>query len=150
MNIKEFTDAEMASLLSSEYVVQVTSQFVYFSGGFKQQFYREYQAGKKPKKIIESMGIDPDILGQSRINGIKCHIFQDLRTGKGFTEITSENAAAQTGKPLTPEVKIRRLEHELAYTKQELEFVKKLLPVAGRKKNDLCGHSSRDKVWYHS
>lgn len=127
MKIKEFTEGEMAVLLSSEYVVEVTSRFVYFSAGFKERFYSEYQAGKKPKKIIEGMGIDPGILGQSRINGIKCHIIQDLREGKGFTEMTSEAAATQTGKPLTPDAKIRRLEHELAYTKQELEFVKKII-----------------------
>lgn len=131
MKIKEFTEDEMAALLSSVYVVQVTSRFVYFSAGFKERFYNEYRAGKKPKKIIEGMGIAPDILGQSRINGIKGYILRGLRAGKGFTEITSEAVAAQTGKPLTPEAKIRRLEHELAYTKQELDFVKKII-AAGR------------------
>ena len=108
-------------------MVRVTSQFVYFSSGFKERFYNEYRDGKKPKKIIEGMGIAPAILGASRINGIKGYILRAVRAGKGFTEITSEEVAAQTGKPLTPETKIRRLEHELTYTKQELEFVKKII-----------------------
>lgn len=131
MKIREFTEEEMAALQSSVYVVQVTPCFVYFSSGFKERFYNEYQSGKKPKKIIEGMGIDPNILGASRINGIKGYILRAVRAGKGFTEITSEEVAAQTGRPITPETKIRRLEHELAYTKQELEFVKKII-AAGR------------------
>ena len=134
MNIKEFTETEMAVLSSSEYVVQVTPRFVYFSAAFKERFYREYQSGKKPKRIITEMGIDTAILGQSRINGIKCHILKDLREGKGFTEMASEASGAQTGKAFTPEGKIRRLEHELAYTKQELEFVKKII-AAGREES---------------
>lgn len=129
--IREFTEDEQAALLANEYVVEVTAKFVYFSAAFKEKFYKEYQAGKKPKKIVKELGIDPDLIGQSRINGLKRHIMEDLREGKGFTEMGSEAAAAQSGKPLSPEAKIRRLEHELAYTKQELEFVKKII-AAGR------------------
>ena len=54
-----------------------------------------------------------------------------MHIGKGFTEITSESCTKQVGRSLTPEAKIRRLEHELAYTHQELEFVKKII-AAGR------------------
>lgn len=131
MKIKEFTEEEQLILRGSEYVVDVTSRFVYFSAAFKEQFYKEYQAGKKPRQIVREFGIDPDLIGQSRINGLKQHIIKDLRKGKGFTEMTSEAASAQSGRALTPEARIRRLEHELAYTRQELEFVKKII-AAGR------------------
>ena len=130
MQIKEFTEEEQEILRSNPYVAGVTSQFVYFTAAFKKEFHRLYTAGKKPKKIVKELGIDPDIIGQSRINGLKRHIMEDLREGKGFTETTSESANS-TGKPISPEVKIRRLEHALAYTKQELEFVKKII-AAGR------------------
>ena len=112
-------------------ITDVTPQFVYYSAEFKERFYREYQEGKKPRKIIGEMGIDTNILGQTRVNGIKRRILRDVHIGKGFTEITSEACVTQTGRTLTPETKIRRLEHELAYTRQELEFVKKII-AAGR------------------
>ncbi len=131
MKIKEFTEEEMSQLRQSEYILDVTPQFVYYSAEFKERFYREYQEGKKPRKIIDEMGIDTNILGQTRINGIKRRILRDVHIGKGFTEITSEACVTQTGRTLTPETKIRRLEHELAYTRQELEFVKKII-AAGR------------------
>lgn len=131
MQIKKFTEEEQEILLSSPYVAGVTSQFVYFTAEFKKEFHRMYKAGMKPKKIVKELGIDPIIIGQSRINGLKRHIMEDLKEGKGFTENGSETAVANYGKRLSPEAKIRRLEHELAYTKQELEFVKKII-AAGR------------------
>ena len=131
MQIKEFTKEEQEILLNSPYVAGVTSQFVYFTAELKKEFHRMYKAGMKPRKIVIELGIDPDIIGQSRISGLKRHIMEDLKEGKGFTENGSETAIANHGKPLSPEVKIRRLEHELAYTKQELEFVKKII-AAGR------------------
>ncbi len=131
MKIKEFTEEEMAQLRESEYILDVTPKFVYYSAEFKERFYREYQEGKKPRKIIEGMGIDANILGQTRVNGIKRRVLRDVQIGKGFTEITGESYTKHVGRALTPEAKIRRLEHELAYTRQELEFVKKII-AAGR------------------
>ena len=131
MKIKEFTEEEMAQLRESEYILDVTPKFVYYSAEFKERFYREYQEGKKPRKIIEGMGIDTNILGQTRVNGIKRRVLRDVQIGKGFTEITGESYTKHVGRALTPEAKIRWLEHELAYTRQELEFVKKII-AAGR------------------
>ena len=89
MKIKEFTEEELSQLRQSEYILDVTPQFVYYSAEFKKRFYREYQEGKKPRKIIGEMGIDTNILGQTRVNGIKRRILRDVHIGKGFTEITS-------------------------------------------------------------
>lgn len=131
MKIKEFTEEEMDQLRRSEYILDVTPQFVYYSASFKARFYEEYQAGRKPRQIIDEMGIDTKILGQTRVNGIKRRVLRDVHTGKGYTEKTSEACANQTGHPLSPESRIKRLEHELAYTRQELEFIKKII-AAGR------------------
>lgn len=129
--MKELSKEEQEKLLESKYIQDVTSRFVYFTAEFKELFYREYQGGKSPKRILQEFGIDTDILGQSRINGLRYHIDQDLKRGKGFTEMKGEVSAKKRSQCITPETKIRRLEHELAYTKQELEFVKKII-AAGR------------------
>ncbi|NLB50295.1 MAG: hypothetical protein GX809_01750, partial [Clostridiaceae bacterium] len=103
-----------------------TEQFVYFSIEFKQRFYSEFMSGKKPRKIIIGMGLDPELLGQSRINGIKQYVMRYAKRDKGFTDIlTSPDIYLPVRQ--TPEEKIRRLEHQLAYTRQELEFVKKIV-----------------------
>lgn len=130
MAIKKFTEEQIEQLKSNKYVVAVNSEFVYFSTEFKERFYKEYSYGKKPKKIITEMGLDPELLGPSRINGIKCHIMNRIRDGKPLSDVGKEPKANVAGF-LKPEDQIRRLEHELAYTKQELEFVKKII-AAGR------------------
>lgn len=71
------------------------------------------------------MGIGTKILGQTRVNGIKRRVLRDVQTGKGYTEKTSDAYGNQTDHLLSPETRIKRLEHELAYTWQELEFAKK-------------------------
>ena len=126
MIVRPFTVEQMEKLKQNPYVQEVTEQFVYFSIEFKQRFYSEFMSGKKPRKIIIGMGLDPELLGQSRINGIKQYVLRYAKRDKGFTDI---HTSSEIHLPVrqTPEEKIRRLEHQLAYTKQELEFVKKIV-----------------------
>ena len=72
------------------------------------------------------MGLDPELLGQSRINGIKQYVMRYAKREKGFTDVLSSPEIYLPVRQ-TPEEKIRRLEHQLAYTRQELEFVKKIV-----------------------
>ena len=104
-----------------------------FSQSLKSFFMKNINLVKKPKRILQELGIDTDILGQSRINGIRYHIENNLRRGKGFTEMKGEVSTKKRSQSVTPETKIRRLEHELAYTKQELEFVKKIIAAGSVK-----------------
>ena len=126
MIVRPFTVKQMEKLKENPYVQEVTEQFVYFSIEFKQRFYSEFMNGKKPRKIIIGMGLDPELLGQSRINGIKQYVMRYAKRDKGFTDILTSPEIYLPVRQ-TPEEKIRRLEHQLAYTRQELEFVKKIV-----------------------
>ena len=126
MIVRPFTVKQMEKLKENPYVQEVTEQFVYFSIEFKQRFYSEFMSGKKPRKIIIGMGLDPELLGQSRINGIKQYVMRYAKRDKGFTDILTSPEIYLPVRQ-TPEEKIRRLEHQLAYTRQELEFVKKIV-----------------------
>lgn len=117
---------QILKLKEHPYVQEVTEQFIYFSIEFKERFYKEYKRGKKPRKIIIGMGLDPEMLGQTRINGIKRHIMEDAKREQGFTDILSNPEIHAPGRQ-TPEDKIKWLEHQLNYTRQELEFVKKIV-----------------------
>lgn len=126
MTIKTFSEDEISKLKLHPYVVDVTPRFVYFSVEFKQHFFTEYNKGKKPRRIITEMDLDPEILGQTRINGIKRHVMEEAQRGCGFTDM---QYSLFRDKPKNPTAagKIKRLEHDLAYAKQELEFLKKIL-----------------------
>ena len=126
MAAKLFSEGEILELRSSPYVVEVTERFIYFSAEFKQKFFEEYQRGKKLRRIVGDLGISPDILGMTRIYGIRRHILEEVGRGRGFSDLR-DSPFKNKPADVSPEEKIRRLEHELAYTRQELDFVKKIV-----------------------
>jgi transposase len=126
MCAKLLSSEEIAKLKGHPYVIDANERFVCFTVAFKERFYKEYQNGRKPKRILMDMGLDTDLLGKCRINSIKLHVLQQAQGKKGFTDLESQRFGSFI-QDKTPEEKIKRLEHELAYTKQELEFVKKIV-----------------------
>lgn len=140
---------QILKLKEHPYVQEVTEQFIYFSIEFKERFYKEYKRGKKPRKIIIGMGLDPEMLGQTRINGIKRHIMEDAKREQGFTDILSNPEIHAPGRQ-TPEDKIKWLEHQLNYTRQELEFVKKSFQQTRRLRRNGNRSSARGEIRHHS
>lgn len=127
MSKKTFTDEEMEQLRESHYVIKVTRHIVHFSAEFKLKYWEAYCSGAKPREIVAGLGISPEILGMNRVNGLKNKIWDDIKAGKGFSDIITScrylNSNAST------EVKIKHLEHQVAYKDQEIEFLKKIVSL---------------------
>lgn len=121
---KKFTEDEMNRLRANSYVLDISPTIVHFSAGFKQKFWDSLLTGKKPWDIVVELGIDPDILGETRINGLKSMIRNEFKAGKGFRDLDTYKTSINGF--LTPEAKIQVLEQQLAYKDQEIEFLKKL------------------------
>ena len=130
---KKFTEEEMGRLRENPRILHVTQSQVHFSADFKQLFWEGLLAGERPRDIIISQGIDPDILGDNRINGIKTMVKNEVKSGKGFRDIGTYREFLDTY--ITPEVKVRFLEQQLAYKNQEIEFLKKIVSL-GREGSD--------------
>jgi len=124
---KKFTDEEMDHLRGSQHVLHVTPSQVHFSAEFKQLFWERLLAGENPRDIIISQGIDANILGDSRINGIKTMVRNQVKSGKGFRDIGTYREYLDTY--ITPEVRVKFLEQQLAYKNQEIEFLKKIVSL---------------------
>ena len=102
---------EIEKLRKNPYVASVTTNTVRFP-------------------VMETMrqcGIDPEILGASRVEGFSYTLNKKAKQESGFSDRRSENyrRPPKTGEE-TVEQRIRQLENELAYTRQEVEFLKKL------------------------
>lgn len=123
---KHFTDEQIELLRSNSYVVYVSETTVKFSDEFKSLFYELHTNGTTAKQIFRDIGIDPAILGEKRIEGFCYHINKRVRNGRGFSDLRQGNHRGPS-KPEDDslEAKVRYLEHELAYTRQEVEFLKK-------------------------
>ena len=131
---KKFTEEEMRHLRTSEYVLDVSPSIVHFSAEFKAKFWSGIEDGKDPREIVIELGIDPNILGETRVSGLKGMIRNEVRDGKGFRDLRTY--AEHQEIYATPEAKIKHLEQQLAYKDQELEFLKKIVSL-GRTEVDL-------------
>jgi hypothetical protein len=124
---KRFTEEEMKLLRTSVYVLDVSPSIVHFSAEFKAKFWNGIEAGKEPREIVIELGIDPDMLGATRVSGLKTMIRNEVRAGKGFRDLRTY--ASHQEIYATPEAKIKHLEQQLAYKDQELEFLKKIVSL---------------------
>jgi len=124
----KFTEADMNSLRESRYVLDVSPSTVHFSAEFKKKFWDAIIAGKKPRGIIIDLGLDPDVLGESRITGLKTMIRNEVKSGRGFRDL--ETYKTEINGFMTAEAKIRVLEQKLAYKEQEIEFLKKIVSLS--------------------
>ena len=84
---RKFTEQEMLTLRNSKYVLDVSPSIVHFSAEFKKLFWEELSKGRLPREIISTLGIDPNILGDSRINGLKTMIGNEVKKGNVKQEI---------------------------------------------------------------
>ena len=86
MSKKVFTNEEMDMLRSNPYTYAVTPHILSFTKEFKELFWKEYQAGKVPRQILEKHGYPADVLGKERIWGIAHTIKGQYYSKEGFHE----------------------------------------------------------------
>lgn len=132
MNWKAFTPEELAELQQNPYVKAVTAKTIRFTVDFKQKFWNQYQLGQSPDSILQSMGFHPNVLGPSRINGIVQHLKDAARSGEGFRDTRRSNLDDAHIEGMPPSKALIRMQHELCYLKQEMDFLKKIIAEGRR------------------
>lgn len=135
MERKRFTEEEMAELRKNPYTYKVTQGQLSFTVEFKELFWQRSSDGETPAEILRSCGYAPEMLGVSRINGIRMHIQAEGRRGLGFSNIRKsrqDSAPCAEVKEVSAE-DVRKLRNEVDYLKKEVEFLKKF-PQSGRPK----------------
>ena len=131
MGRKKFTEAEMAEQRKNPYTYKVTEGQLSFTVEFKELFWRRCSDGESAAEILRSCGYTPEMLGASRINGIRMHIQAEGRKGIGFSNVRKPrqpSAVCDEGKEDTAEA-VRKLRNEVDYLKKEVEFLKKISSI---------------------
>ena len=124
---KRFSKEEIEALKRSPYVAKASPIQVSFTTDFKQMAYQELTEGKTMRTILEESGINPEILGERRIWSMTFRMRQEAEREEGFEDQRRKNKRKprKQKEEQTLAERIEQLEHELAYTKQEVEFLKK-------------------------
>lgn len=132
---KKFTPDEMEQLRSNPYTYKVSSCQIFFTAEFKEKFYQLRQEGFTLKEVIVSLGYDPDVLGEKRIDGISHLINKAVREGKGFREGTAPRTSILDEEcPELTRENFLKMQHELLYLRQEIDFLKKISSIKDSRK----------------
>ncbi len=129
MSSRCFSAEEQKLLKENKYTYSVSPNTISFTIEFKQEFWKRYLAGERPKAIVESLGYDPEMLGETRLWGLQGMIKKQAKEGR-FRE-GQHTSYAISNHPdyssLPDDQKIRAMEHELYYLRHEIEFLKKII-----------------------
>ena len=128
MSKKQLNAEEIAELRNCPFVASIISGRIQFTPEFKRMAYNRLIDGKSMREIFEENGIDPEILGGSRIWGFADKLRKNADREGGFEDQRGHNTRkpAKGTKEQALSARVEQLEHELAYTRQEVEFLKKI------------------------
>lgn len=138
--MKEYTPKQIKELKANPYTYNVTKNKLYFTSKFKEDFWISYQAGNAPRKILTDLGYNLDCFEQKQIDSIVQRIKKQALSGNGFTEGENRQKRipmkATSEKELSSPQSIERMQNELLYLRQEVEFLKKIIIADNSKKRD--------------
>ena len=128
-----FTEEQIKLLRENPHTFNVTPNTLYLTRKFKELFYQEYQEGKLPRQILEDYGYPMSVLGEKRIWGIAALIKREAKRPEGF----SQGSAPKKALPLaedSPEESIKKLQNEVQFLREEVEFLKKISSIRNTRK----------------
>jgi len=138
--MKEYTPEQIKELKANPYTFKVTKKKLYFTSKFKEDFWISYQAGNAPRKILKDFGYNLDCFGQKQIDDIVQRIKRQALSGNGFTEGENREKRipmkATSEEELSSPQSIERMQNELLYLRQEVEFLKKIIIADNSRKKD--------------
>lgn len=127
----KFTPAQRSQLRANPYVVSASENTVTFTAEFKQLYFDDRHSGLSPRDIFRRYGINPDILGDSRIRGFEQSIRSQSAREAGFQDRrrNREHGGRNGSAAVSQEQQISRLQTEVAYLHQCFRFLKKRPPA---------------------
>lgn len=123
MTKKRFTAEEIKILRDNPYTHSVSADAIRFNKEFHDQYRRLYMLGHNCKKIFQELGYSIEILGMRRIYSFDSRI-------KAKSQLTDEDMVASEEMAeqfVDKDLQLARLQNEVLYLRQQLEFIKKII-----------------------
>lgn len=129
--MRTFTEEQIKKLKKNPYTFKLTKNKLYFTAKFKEDFWISYQAGNAPRKVMHDLGYDLSMFTQKQIDNYVQRIKREALSGEGFHEGENRQRRipqkATDEKELSSPQSIDRMQNELLYLRQEVEFLKKII-----------------------
>ena len=122
MSIRSFTKEEQALLRENKYTYSVSANTISFTIEFKKEFWKRYQTGQRPRQIVEELGYDFQMLGESRVCGLQSMIKKQALEGNfregQHTSYAVSNHPDYSSMP--DDQKLHAMEHEVEKSQYSL------------------------------
>jgi hypothetical protein len=128
MSKRSFTKEEQALLKENRYTYSVSANTISFTIEFKKEFWKRSLAGQCAREIVQTLGYDFEMLGETRVTGLRGMIKKQAQEGQ-FREGQHASYAISNHpdySSMSNERKLFAMEHELYYLRQEMAFLKKI------------------------
>ncbi len=123
---REFTDEQMRQLYDSPHVAYVSSTTVRLTEECKRTVYSRMQKGEQLAEIFPSLGIDPDVLGPSRLAGIG-HSLKKQAAREGWDDDGCNKTDQDSSPSKLSKKQLQQVEHRLQHLEAEVMFLKMLI-----------------------
>lgn len=127
-----FTTEQITVLKQNRYTLSVSPSTLKFTDDFKEDFWKLYLSNMPIREIYRTLGYDPSMFGEKRIEGFvynlrKKYLTDDQRRAsqERSSKVKRPPADTEYSKMKSTDA-IRAMETELTYLRQEVDFLKKL------------------------
>lgn len=125
MSLYRFTEKEIETLKNNPNVKSVTEKAITYTKEFKEHFIREYSKGRLAREIYEESGFSVELLGE-RIKNSTYRWKQQSKRLNGLKDTRKGRSGRPRTKQLSKDELIKRQKAEIAYLKQERDFLLEL------------------------
>ena len=137
VKLNKLTKEQIKILRANPYVLSVSDTKVRYTAEFKELFWKMYTVEHLlPREILSRLGVDPNILGKARVRSIAQNLRTELERSDGATgfNTTHRKSSSKSKEVAISDIEVSRLRSEVAYLRQEREFLKKIIS-AGKGQN---------------
>jgi len=130
-SLSRFSPEEIAILAANPFTYKVNTNFISYTLEFKNLFLSRYETGENGAiEIFESLGYDTKILGRNRIYSFAFRLMKRVESGEVLAEdppvVKQEKPINVDYNTMPSQQSISAMQREIAYLRQQLEFVKKI------------------------
>ncbi|MBQ9029797.1 hypothetical protein IJ114_03480 [Candidatus Saccharibacteria bacterium] len=130
------TEEQIKILSKNPNIVKVTPRQVHYTQTFKNYFCKEYAKGRSSTEILREQGIDPKILGETRVSSLRTYYSNVKNAFPGRENLALEGknpyrgtkGAGHTELQTNSDIihMIGKLEQQVQYLEKETDFLKKI------------------------
>ena len=121
-----FTDIQVKKLNKNKWIKNVTNKEITYTDEFKYKLVKECENYKKfPQDVFRECGIDPEIVGKTRIRNAAYKWRKKINSTGEITDTRKTNSGNTLKRELSDKEKLERAEAKIKLLEAENELLKK-------------------------